>query len=185
VRTKRSKPCSCASPARLGDDRRGQSLPDDLVACPPEGLLGLPVPLDDRPVDVDAHECVACGLDHGAEALFARAERLLDQAALRDVGEHAAPHEGAVLGGDDRRGVPEPAALSVPGEQAVLGLVDLTGRVGVDVLLLRENALAVVRMQLPRPEVGVVDPFARREPEDLLDLRAHVGPPASGPSSEM
>ncbi len=165
-------------PVRLGDDRRGERLPHRLVARPAERLLRLAVPLDDRPLEVDTHERVARRLDQRPEPLLARPERLLDRPALGDVGEHAAPHECAILGCDDCSGIPKPAALAVARQEAVLGLVHPPGRVRADVLLLDEDALPVVRMELPRPEVCVGDPLLRGEPEDLLDLRAHIGPSA-------
>jgi len=163
----------------LGNDRVRDRQPDRLVPAPAERLLGHAVPLDDESVRVHAHEGVARGLDDRAEAVLARLQLLLHGASLGDVVEDAAPDERPVVGGDDRRGVADPAAVTGAREEPILGLVELTGRVRRELLFLRDDGVTIAGMELPDPEVGLRRPLRRGEAEHLLDARADVPPPAT------
>ena len=68
-------------------------------------------------------------------------------------------------------------------EHPVLQAEGLAGLVVPDVL--REGARTVVRVQEPRPQLGVVQPLFDRVPEEVLDLGTHVDRAATSSGASM
>src|SRR4029079_15825922 len=96
---------------------------------------------------------------------------LLRFALARDVEELALQVERlTVLVDDDDALVAEMDDPAVPGDEPILEAERLLGLVRMRVR--GEHALAVVRMEQPREQLGILRPFLDAEAEDRLDLPA-------------
>ena len=146
-------------------------------------VRGDPDELLDPRVDVDQLEAVARDLlavdDRGdllherAVPILGLARPLFGLALQRDVVHDPLPVERAPgLVPDQRRLVAEPADVAVAREHPVVGLEGAAR--ALDALVFPADPHPVVRVELAGPRRRIFDPLLRREPQDLLHLRAHV-----------
>ena len=106
----------------------------------------------------------------GAEALFALPQRGFGPLAIGDVDHHAAQCLGPAVDDVDRHPILEPDDAAVGGDHPVVELV-VAARLGAfDAVA--DGRLAIDRMDVVRPEIGVVQPLPHRIPEQALGLRA-------------
>jgi len=109
-----------------------------------------------------------------ADHLGAALELGLGELAVGDVGDHPVPAHAPVRVGHERGFVAHPHEPPVAVAQAIF----VGQRRFEQAVLALEHARAVVGMHLPRPQAGVLDPFARGEAEDRLHAGAEVMPAA-------
>ncbi len=117
----------------------------------------------------------------GAPAL----ELLLDQFLVGDVHEHPVPERRAVRTRDDDRAVSDPDDMPVLVEHAVID--EVRGRVvgtvrrtvlGRALRLCGQCLVAIIRVQLARPERRIARPLLDREAQNRQDPFVHVLPGA-------
>ena len=137
-----------------------------------------PAPAGERPLDVVAEEDPV--REPGQRVVEGVVEELrLEPLAVRRVDEEAlrdGPARERLLGHRERL-VADPDLRAVAGDHPVLGPERPAGRPVLEVG--RDGGLAIVGVDQARPELGVGDELLGSVAEDPLDLRAHVGQPAT------
>ena len=126
------------------------------------------------------HEQVPVRESGQAVVVGQKGQPLLGLLAIRDVVHHPVHEQGQAIGITKQGGlVQKPHHAPVPSQHPVLGGEPIA-RFSEPRLVL-QGPPPVVRVELPEPQPRVCDPFFRQEPQDRLDLGAHVGPVARLP----
>ncbi len=108
----------------------------------------------------------------GCLLLGAPLELCLGELAVGDVRDHAVPHGVSASVADERGFVAYPHDASVAVDHSIF----LGNRSAPQLVLAAEHALAIVGVDLARPQAGIGHPLLGREAEHLERSRAHVVP---------